>query len=810
MTAAGELAAWVEVIVDSPGVRGCYTYRIPPELHERLAPGDVLAVPFGSRPVGAIALSRLDALPLGLDAADVRDVEDIVTTNAIAPEFWQVLQHVAEYYVTPLAQVLRIVLPPGMLGRSQRRIQLVQEPTAGEATAATLSAEATSLLVLLQAQRGDASWLFLRRQVTNAAKGLRELQQQGRARSYWQETTTPKPQTRQAVTLIQDDIDGLTSRQAEVLVALRRLGGDAWMTELLSQVGATRQVVQALAQKQRVTIASREKLRAASQPQVIPDRPLGLTKAQQAAVDAIAAAASQAKPQVFLLRGVTGSGKTEVYLQAIASVLQERKSALVLVPEIGLTPQLTDRFRARFGNRVSVYHSGLSDGERYDTWRQLAAAEPRVVIGTRSAIFAPVQQLGLIVLDEEHDDSYKQDRPQPCYHARTVAQWRSRLSTCPLVLGSATPALETHAAAESGRVQRLDLPERIGAKSMPPVQVVDLRAELAQGNRSVLSQSLRAALEGLVDSDRQGILFLPRRGHSTFVSCRSCGEPLTCPQCDVSLTFHQVGNYLSCHYCGFRRSHPRHCPACESPYLKKFGTGTQRLVETLQADLPQLRVLRFDRDSTRNKGAHRQILDRFRAGEADVLVGTQMLTKGLDVPTVTLVGVVAADGLLNMADFRAGERAFQLLMQVAGRAGRGERAGQVIIQTYMPNHPAIASVCAYDYDGFVAREWQQRRETGFPPSCRLISLRVSSQQQDKAIAFCEKLVAHLENVNADMLGPCPAQVERVGGWFRWHILLKEPDGRRWRVKETYSALTALPSPPSQVRFGIDVDPLRLL
>ncbi|MEO1134357.1 MAG: primosomal protein N', partial [Cyanobacteria bacterium J06639_1] len=321
-----------------------------------------------------------------------------------------------------------------------------------------------------------------------------------------------------------------------------------------------------------------------------------------------------------------------------------------------------------------MYHSGLSDGERYDTWRQLVTSETRVVIGTRSAVFAPVQNLGLIVLDEEHDDSYKQDRPQPCYHARTVAQWRSRLSPCPLLLGSATPALETQAAAESGRVKRLELPERVGAKPMPPVRVVDLRSELAQGNRSVLSQPLRAALAHLAESDRQGILFLPRRGYSTFVSCRSCGEPLNCPQCDVSLTFHQIGNYLSCHYCGFKRSLPPQCPACQSPYLKQFGTGTQRLVETLHEEFPQLRVLRFDRDTTRNKGAHRRILDRFRAGEADVLVGTQMLTKGLDIPSVTLVGVVAADGLLNMSDFRAGERAFQLLMQVAGRAGRGDRA----------------------------------------------------------------------------------------------------------------------------------------
>ncbi|MEO0852332.1 MAG: primosomal protein N', partial [Cyanobacteria bacterium J06648_11] len=797
----------VEVLVDSPGSRGAYTYRIPPELHDTLAPGDALSVPFGSRTVGAIALARLDTLPPDLDPATIREVEDAIAANAIAPEFWQVLHRVAEYYVTPLAQVVRAVLPPGMLGRSQRRIQLLPSAPVDDTLVSDVG---RSLLAQLRAQKGDASWRYLKPRVRNAAQGLRELQRRGFARSYWRSADTPKPQTFQAVTLICDEEEGLTTRQREALVGLRRLGGDAWMTELISQVGATRQVVQALAKKQRVAIAPREKLRTAAQPVVPRDRPLTLTPAQHGAVEAIAVAVRAANPQAFLLRGVTGSGKTEVYLQAISLVLERSQSALVLVPEIGLTPQLTDRFRARFGDRVSIYHSGLSDGERYDTWRQLIASEPRVVIGTRSAIFAPVQNLGLIVLDEEHDDSYKQDRPQPCYHARTVAQWRSRLSSCPLVLGSATPALETHAAAESGRVQRLELPERVGAKSMPPVRVVDLRNELAQGNRSVLSQPLRVALEELAQSDRQGILFLPRRGYSTFVSCRSCGEPLSCPQCDVSLTFHQIGSYLSCHYCGFKRSLPPSCPACQSPYLKQFGTGTQRLVETLHADFPQLKVLRFDRDSTRNKGAHRHILDRFRAGEADVLVGTQMLTKGLDIPSVTLVGVVAADGLLNMSDFRAGERAFQLLMQVAGRAGRGDRAGEVIIQTYMPAHPAIASVKAYDYDGFVAREWQQRRETAFPPQRRLVSLRVSSQQQEKAIAFCETLASHLADFPADILGPCPAQVERVAGWFRWQVLLKEKEEPRWRSRDTYTALSELPTPPTGVRFSIDVDPLRLL
>ena len=803
---------WVEVLVDRPGNPEAYTYQLPTNL-ETVQPGDVLAVPFGSQVVSAIALRCLDALPEQLQADRIRPVEDVVATGLLPSHLRSLLHQVSQYYVTPLQQVVRTVLPPGILARAQRRICLDKSDRQSVLFATPLSAPARSLLDLLRDQKqGDLSWRYLRQRVKNATKGLRELQQLKLVRSYWKDGKTIAPKTQQAVTACGtsghvDELE-LTTRQLEVLAVLRRLGGEMWLSDLVTEAKTTRGVVQALEKKGQVAIAPREKLRSPTAPDVCRDSAKSLTAAQAAAVEAIVAAPACS----MLLQGVTGSGKTEVYLQAIALRLEGQQSALVLVPEIGLTPQLADRFRARFGDRVLVYHSNLSAGERFDAWRLMLDGGPYVIVGTRSAVFAPISNLGLIVLDEEHDDSFKNDRSQPCYHARTVAQWRSEQEQCPLVLGTATPALETFISVVGDPQRHLVLPERIGAKPLPPVEVVDLRAELEKGNRSVLSGTLRSALEETVRSHQQAIFFLPRRGYSTFIQCRSCGLAMTCPHCDVSLTYHQVGYELRCHYCGYRTRKPNTCPSCHSVYFKEFGTGTQRVCDKLQAEFPELRILRFDRDTTRQKDSHRSILDRFRNGEADVLVGTQMLTKGIDIPEVTLVGVLAADGLLNMADFRAGERAFQLLTQVAGRAGRGEVPGRVVLQTYLPDHPTIAHVQSYRYDAFAAMELEQRQELGYPPFQRLICFRISSEEQEAAESFCNKVAHFLSDRDfGEVLGPCPAQVERVAGRWRWQVLLKEPADRAWDLEQLAASLLPLPQrTPTKVRLSIDVDPLRLL
>nr|MBA3923668.1 primosomal protein N' [Nostocaceae cyanobacterium] len=517
-----------------------------------------------------------------------------------------------------------------------------------------------------------------------------------------------------------------------------------------------------------------------------------------------------------LLHGVTGSGKTEVYLQAIAPLLSQGKSALVLVPEIGLTPQLTDRFRARFGNQVSVYHSALSEGERYDTWRQMLVGNAQVVIGTRSAVFAPLPNLGLIILDEEHDNSFKQDSPIPTYHARTVAQWRAELENCPLILGSATPALESWVAARESRgggsAYYLSLPERVQSRPLPPIEVVDMRVELHQGNRSIFSRLLQEALIQLQERRQQGILFIHRRGHSTFVSCRSCGFVIECPNCDVSLAYHHTEEgapeLLRCHYCNYGRSHPKTCPECSSPYLKFFGSGTQRVAQELAQQLPEFRLIRFDSDTTRNKGAHRTLLTKFANGEADLLVGTQMLTKGLDLPQVTLVGVVAADGLLNLADYRASERAFQTLTQVAGRAGRGDDPGRVIVQTYTPEHPVITAVQQHEYESFTTAELEQRQALNYPPYGRLILLRLSGPDPTEVANTAEIIATALRvGENYEILGPAPATILRVANRYRWQIMIKFapldlPHLPDW---EQVRSLT-----PHSVNLTIDVDPLNFM
>jgi len=800
---------WIEVLVDCPGVQGIYTYHLP--AHLAAQPGDILSVPFGAQLLGGIAIRLLDSIPPDLSPDKIRAVEDVVSVGFFPKAYWELLLQVAAYYYTPLMQVIRVALPPGLLGRSQRRIRLVR----GSASA-FLSPTAREILALLQAQSdGNYSFAYLQRQVPGAYRGIRELLRLSLVESYLEPPQRTRPKLQKAVTLVSSGGErDLTARQREILEVLRRRGGDMWLSELLQTCHASSTTLQAIAQKGYILIQEREVLRTEQGPQLMEDQPKSLTPAQAQALATITGLHKFAK---VLLHGVTGSGKTEVYLQAIAPLLRQGQSALVLVPEIGLTPQLTDRFRARFGNKVCVYHSALADGERYDTWRQMLTGEPQVVVGTRSAVFAPLPKLSLIILDEEHDSSFKQDSPIPTYHARTVAQWRAKLENCPLVLGSATPSLETWVSVSSNEQLNsyyLSLPERVQSRPLPPVEVVDMRQELQQGNRSIFSRALSDALQQLQEQKQQGILFIHRRGHSTFVSCRSCGYVMECPNCDVSLAYHHIEagapQQLRCHYCNFMRSHPHNCPECSSPYLKFFGSGTQRVAQELAQQFPQLRFIRFDSDTTRTKGAHRTLLTRFAHGEADLLVGTQMLTKGLDLPQVTLVGVVAADGLLNLADYRASERAFQTLTQVAGRAGRGDDPGRVIVQTYSPDHPVIAAVQRHEYESFTQTELQQRADLNYPPYGRLILVRLSGtdalEVEDAAKQIAAAIAPKDGACGYEILGPAPASILRVSNRYRWQILLKIshsllplPDWQQVRCLC-----------PAAVSLTIDVDPLNLM
>lgn len=819
-------AEWIEVLVDFP-FRGTgdapgeenklFTYRLPAQL--TVQPGDILSVPFGSQQVGAIAIRFVSQLPLNLDPAKVKDVEDVVSTGFFAPTYWELLERTATYYCTPLIQVIRASLPPGLLSRSVRRIRLNKNAIAPNAEL-FLNPAASQILQLLQAQKnGDYTWQYLQRQVKGANRGLRDLLNRGWVESYLEPPHPPQPKLKPAVTLIVNAfVTNLTQRQQEVLEVLRRGGGEMWVNDLLKICSASSSVLKALEQKGSVVIDQREVLRRDRPIPQIADSPKTLTAFQ---AEALAFINSFSGFRQVLLHGVTGSGKTEVYLQAIAPILASGKSALVLVPEIGLTPQLTDRFRARFGEQICVYHSALSDGERYDTWRQMLAGEPQIVIGTRSAIFAPLPQLGLIILDEEHDTSFKQEQPAPCYHARTVAKWRAELENCPLILGSATPALETIFATQINNssslptIHYLSLPERIYSRPMPPIQIVDMRQELRQGNRSIFSVALQNALEELQARQQQGILFIHRRGHSTFVSCRSCGYVMECPNCDVSLSYHQIGEgtseMLRCHYCNHTERHPQNCPECRSPYFKNFGSGTQRVEQELTRLFPQLRAIRFDSDTTRNKGDHRRLLTQFARGEADILLGTQMLTKGLDLAGVTLVGVVSADGLLNLSDYRASERAFQTLTQVAGRAGRGDDPGRVIMQTYTPEHRVIQAVRRHEYASFIETELAARAALNYPPSGRLVLLRLSSLEAAEVAvtavqlaSVCQEYIEGLSLPGCELLGPAPAAIMRVANRYRWQILLKLPLDESVDLSDLSRLRDRI---PRSVSLTIDVDPL---
>lgn len=780
-TAVSQADRWVEVLVDCPQVQGVFTYGIPAGM--AVAVGDILTVPFGGQQLGAIALNLLSQLPPDVNPAQIKPVLEVVTSGFFPADYWHLLHQVADYYCTPLMTVVRTALPPGLLGRSQRRIRLQTEAIPPGAEEFLRSPAQQLLNLLRQSKSGDYAWRYLLQQLPQARSGLNDLLKRGWVVSYLEPPTAARPKLQKAVTLVRepDPTDHLTDRQQQILQTLIRSGGDRWLSELLQQCRASSTIVTALAKKGFVVVQERESLRSETGVPLGRDRPKELSPDQAQALDQIQRCQGSA---TILLHGVTGSGKTEVYLQAIAPVLAQGRSALVLVPEIGLTPQLTDRFRQRFGSQVCVYHSALSQGERYDTWRQMLQGTPQVVIGTRSAIFAPLPSLGLIILDEEHDSSFKQDQPQPCYHARTVAQWRSRLAPCPLILGSATPALETWCSVRGEvdpwpQAQYVPLPRRIYDRPMPEIQVIDMRQEFHNGNRSIFSRRLQLALGQLQARGEQGLLFVPRRGHSTFVSCRSCGEALNCPHCDVSLSHHQpqenAPSLLRCHYCNHQAPQPDTCPHCGSPYLKFFGSGTQRVTQELSRFWPDLRWIRFDSDTTRTKGAHRALLTRFAQGEAEVLVGTQMLTKGIDLPQVTLVGVLAADGLFHLPDFRAGERACQTLVQVAGRSGRGSEPGRVLIQTYKPEHEVIQAVQALAYGEFLGRELEQRSPLAYPPYSRFILLRLSGLEADRVQAVAEDLGQFLGDAlpeGIQLLGPAPAPILRVARRYRWQLLLK--------------------------------------
>ena len=640
--------------------------------------------------------------------------------------------------------------------------------------------------------------------------------------------------TRELPTLaIRDETFGRARRQRQCFELLEVSGGAAEVAHLTGALRFSYTVLNGLVDKDLARFEDEEIPRDPYAAIPIPPAPNHAPTPRQAdAIRALTEASRNPLAGTFLLRGVTGSGKTLVYIELLREVVERQgRSAIVLVPEIALTPQTVGRFKAVFGERVAVLHSALSDGERLDEWRALRSGEKQIVVGARSAIFAPLPRLGAIVVDEEHEGSYKQG-DAPRYHAREVAVVRAGFEGAICVLGSATPSLESWTNAQSGKYRLIELPERIGERPLPPIRVIDLRAERkrerdrsrAQGHSGtdrsplVLSEELRDAVRHRLGRGEQTILLLNRRGYATFVQCRDCGQVWHCPQCNVSLTYHRGRSRLTCHYCFHEEGVPERCSACGSTDLSFRGLGTEQVERAIGEAFPAARLARMDVDTTSGKWAHHQILGRVERGEVDILLGTQMIAKGLDFPNVTLVGVIDADVGINLPDFRATERTFQLLTQVAGRAGRGPKGGQVLVQSSIPDHYAITCAQAHDFLGFAEREAAARRDPLYPPFCRLVNLVVSGLGEaatqegiEHAADWLGGLLASRSIEEIDLVGPAPCPIDRIRGRWRWHLLLRSESPRLLgEVTRFFAERFDLPSGKHDLRIAIDRDPVALL
>ena len=608
----------------------------------------------------------------------------------------------------------------------------------------------------------------------------------------------------------------LTKHQAELLADIVRVGG-GWMQQLVKEFKTSPSTLRTLAQKGCVSIAARQARRdPLAGRSVVPTSPLKLNDMQARALATILSGSGTlaASPRPVLLHGVTGSGKTEIYLQAIAHLLEQGKGAIVLVPEIALTPQTVRRFAGRFGERVAVLHSALSDGERYDEWHRIRTGEARVVVGPRSAVFAPVANLGLIVVDEEHDPSYKQDET-PRYHARDVAVMRARFEGARIVLGSATPSLESWLNAQQKKYELASVPARVAGRSLPEVHLVNMQQELERmGHVPIYSSLLLEAVRSRLDRGEQTILFLNRRGYARVLDCPECGWVAECPECAVPYTYHRADECLRCHVCGGWARLPADCPVCHAKELSYGGVGTQRAEAALKACFPRAKILRMDADSTSRKFSHDDILSAFRAGKADILLGTQMIAKGLDFPNVTLVGVLNADTSLNRPDPRASERTYQLLAQVSGRAG-----GEVYIQTFQPDAAAIAAAAKGDYAAFAVGELEDRRTAYFPPYCRLSTLvfrsKVEPLARDWAALYAQALEGWAKKANATsgsegfrVSEAAEAPLSKADGWFRYHVVLRTPTAKA--AVAAVKWLRSVRPPPEALRVAFDVDALNLM
>ncbi|MDO8964082.1 MAG: primosomal protein N' [Coriobacteriia bacterium] len=786
------------VVVDVPtrALTEPFDYLVPGRLAMGVRVGAPVLVPFGGqRVVGYV----VEADAVTSFQGELRDIEAVLGEPLFGEHAFALADWIAREYVCTLADALRLFLPPG---GSPSAVAVYR--TAGERPAAPLKGRVWDEV----ARAGEITSGHLRGLDQRFGAAASEMARSGRLDREWR----LKPAVVGAVDDRWAELTGVdfspragATAQRAVLDALS--AGPVRIAELTAELGAVGGAITRLQEAGAVAVTKRRRMRTPTRTTRSAPRHETLSAGQSAALVALACAAAGS---CVLLEGVTGSGKTEVYLRAIEGVIADGGSAIVLVPEISLTPQTVGRFRARFGDLVAVLHSRLAAGERYDQWDQVRAGTARVIVGPRSALFAPAHDLRLVVIDEEHEPSYKQGSA-PRYHARAVAERLCSATGAVLALGSATPSMESRAAAHAGRYGLVLLPERMAGGTMPPVEVVDMAEEFRDGHRSMFSRPLTRALEDVRERGAKAVLFLNRRGFASFVLCRECGHVPRCANCSVALTYHEVGARLTCHHCGAREALPARCPKCDSPFLRQFGAGTQRVEAELRALLPGMAVVRMDADTTGGKGGHERRLAEFEELKSGILLGTQMVAKGLDYPEVELVGVINADTTLHMPDFRSGERTFQLLEQVGGRAGRGVAGGCVVVQTYWPDHPAIRAAAAHDAEIFYSEERPLRESLGYPPYGRLALVVATAPSADAArlaaTAIAERLRAIIPE-GWQVLGPSPAPLAKVKNAYRWHALLKAPAAAD--VPAALRDALAGADVPDGVAIAPDVDPLDMM
>ncbi len=812
------MQVYLEVAINLPHISDTYHYHLPPELVGSVEPGCLVIVPFGSQRAQGVVL-RLIETP---DVTDTRPVEEVIDDKpALTPELIALAEWMAHETLSSLGECIDLILPPGLSQRTDTLVHLNNETNIDLSTLSPLEKRIVGLLTNRGDLRGRQIDAAIRH--VNWRGTLRKLAREGLVTTH---TILPeprvhpktvrkvgleiKPETLERFEQTLSRVERVHNRRFNVLALLAEEPGLVEPNWIYARTGAKSCDLKALEKDGLIRVVNVQVWRdPLGETSFVQAGPPELTRDQQRVWERIRSKLrdpQSGKSTVpFLLHGVTGSGKTEIYLRAVAETLSMGKRAIVLVPEISLTPQTVKRFLSRFPGCVGVVHSQLSDGERYDTWRRTRNGELSVIIGPRSALFMPLEDIGLIVVDECHHESYDQSDRSPYYRGVKTAVAFARLSGAAVLLGSATPQVTQYYQAVSGNWIYLELPKRILAHreaiahhaqrlgidlpiapgegltadlGLPEVSIVDMRQELKDGNRSIFSRKLHSAIQYVLDTGQQAILFLNRLGSATYVFCRNCGHVIRCPRDDKPLTFHRSRDVLLCHTCGYKRKMPKKCPVCGSNQIKQMGTGTERVEKLVNEYFPGIRTLRWDTDTTRKKGAHEHILAHFSNHNADILIGTQMLSKGLDLPLVTLVGVVLAEVGLNLPDYHAPERTFQVLTQVAGRAGRSPLGGKVVLQTYMPDEYAIRAAAQHDFTGFYSQEMAYRRDLGYPPFQKLVRLEYRHSDQGKAQKAALEMAALIntwiaeENQRISMIGPAPCFFQRLYGRYRWQIILR--------------------------------------